>query len=111
MRIHIDKVIVASRGDAKSELESSSVLQDALMQALGKPSKPMVHVDIAAKLRDAGLEEHLPLSVWPQTNAVRNLATWTKSAKKYHGENAYVFIDLKRYHRGRLILICIISFL
>ena len=74
---------------------------------MSKP-KPTVSVDMAAELQKVHLKEHFPVKIWPNTLAVRQLATWAKTAKKYHGEKAYVFIDLKRsVHRGIILFFSI----
>jgi len=56
----------------------------------------LVAVDVKAKLIEAGLYTIIPIGMWPDTNATRELATWVKNARKHFGPKAFVYADLKR---------------
>ena len=63
---------------------------------LGKPKPAVVHVDMAKRLKDLGLSEFFPDTLWPPTAAVRELASKLKALKKLGQENAFVSVDLKK---------------
>ena len=70
------------------------------MLAVGKSNKKeAVSVDMEARMAELGLDKFFPSECWPSSNAVRELATKLKLAKKGRPEHAAVFIfsDLKRY--------------
>ena len=72
-------------------------LSQAFMKLMGNPKKkPVVNVDMSAELTKHSLLTHFLVACWPPTQAVTQLATWVKAAKKYKGDKAYVFVDLKR---------------
>ena len=51
--------------------ESDGKLQALMLKALGhEPEREVVHVDMAAKLWEAGLLAHFPCATWPPTAAV-----------------------------------------
>jgi hypothetical protein len=67
------------------------------MQELGLLAKPkLVTVDMSKELKEHGLFDHFPHKCWPPSDAVSQLATWAKAARKHKSERAYVFVDLKR---------------
>ena len=61
-----------------------------------KEKKQVVSIDMRAELEKHQLLKHFPVACWPPTQAVVQLATWVKAAKKYKGDRAYVFVDFKR---------------
>ena len=83
--------------EVECDYDDEAGFRKALMLASGGAAKEKtVKVDVMAKLKASGLEDVFPVEMWPDTNATRLLGTWVRGAKKYHGENAYVFADLKR---------------
>ena len=68
-----------------------------VLELAGVASKEkLVTVDVKAKLAAVGLDKILPIGMWPDTTATRQLATWAKNARKHFGKNAYVYVDFKR---------------
>ena len=71
-------------------------MQEVVLCMLGKPKPAVVHVDMAKRLKDLGLSEFFPDTLWPPTAAVRELASKLKALKKLGQENAFVSVDLKK---------------
>ena len=69
----------------------------ALMGLLGGSKQKVISVDMMQELEDVGLDTHFPVQTWPPADAVTQLATWLRTAKKYKGDKAFVYVDLKRY--------------
>ena len=87
----------------------------ALEKALGVRPKELVHVNLDAKLTEAGLAAHFPSELWPPTAAVglarpsissiralpcaqvRELATKLRNLTKTGETKTFVFADLKKY--------------
>jgi hypothetical protein len=69
----------------------------ALSELLGGAKPKMVKVDMLKELQDRKLAEHFPVKVWPPSDAVTQLATWVRAATKHKGDQAFVFVDLKRF--------------
>ena len=48
------------------------------------------------ELTKVGICGHFPVVCWPPCEAVNQLATWAKTARKYKSKRAYVYADTKR---------------
>ena len=58
------------------------MLEKAMLCAFGKVKKTYVHVNLEKMMEDEGLSKLYPPEVWPEPNAVRDLATELKQARK-----------------------------
>ena len=68
------------------------------MQALGNGKhKPCVHIDMVAEMSKLGLGSHFPSSVWPPTNAVRELASKLKTLKATGQPNVLIAAEIKKF--------------
>ena len=83
-RQHIRTLVdIYARSVAKNAPATAASPSDALLQWIAgeKPKqKELEHVDIGAQLKKHGPASHLPVEVWPPVAAVRELATWSKTA-------------------------------
>ena len=62
--------------------EMDDRLQKALLRALGKEPSKCEHVDVAGKLAECGLLQHLHSDLWPPMGAVRELGGKLNGLKK-----------------------------
>ena len=62
--------------------------------------RELMHVDIEGGLEAKGLKAHYPLSSWPPSLAVRELASKARDAKKKGVCKPFVFVDLRKYVLG-----------
>ena len=70
-------------------------LQAMFLRALGGGrEQKQEHLDIASKLKDAGLEQHLPSEVWPPMNATHELQNKIKTWRKASQTVIFVAVDL-----------------
>ena len=63
-------------------LATSQQLESVVVNVLGKAKKSFEHVNLEQLLEKDGLSELLPAETWPELNAVWELATEIKAAKK-----------------------------
>ena len=72
---------------------------DAMLMAAGRSKKEIAHVDMAVRMAELKLDHVFPEATWPAHNAVRELATKVKQAKKGReaSVSAFPFMDLKRW--------------
>ena len=71
-------------------------VQQALLDLIGKPNRELVHVDLQEKLVEKGLAGIYPLQLWPQTTAVRELATKLRKREKAGEANPFIAVELKK---------------
>lgn len=73
-----------------------SHIEKAILRASGRDVEDFVHVDMAAKMVDLGLDSLMPSAVWPPPLATRELATKIKKLKGYGQKNPFVCVDLRK---------------
>lgn len=70
-------------------------LVDALMQATGRKKPELLHVDMGAKLKEAGLDGVYPACVWPPVNPTRKLLTRINKMLKSGIAKPHASVDLR----------------
>ena len=68
---------------------------DGLFKFLGKP-KPLVRVNLAARMEELGLDAWFSSESWPEVAAVRELSTKVKSLVGDGFSNPFVYADMRK---------------
>ena len=85
----------APAGESGPLATSATDLQSARVQLLSKPIKETVKVDLGQKLEEHGLAK-FPVELWPQINAVRELAGKLQKREKAGEANVFLSVELKK---------------
>jgi hypothetical protein len=67
----------------------------AMYKFFGKP-KPLVRINLAARMEELGLDRHFDSESWPEASAVRELSTKIKNLTGDGFEKPFVYADLKK---------------
>ena len=70
------------REEAAERADKAHLLEKAMLCAFGKVKKTYEHVNLEKMMEDEGLSKLYPPESWPEPNAVRDLATELRAARK-----------------------------
>ena len=70
------------RDEAAERADKADLPEKAMLCAFGKVTKAYEQVTIEKMMEDEGLSKLYPPESWPETNAVRDLATEIRAARK-----------------------------
>ena len=68
--------------ESAERADKADLLEKAMLCAFGKVKKTYEHVNLEKMMEDEGLSKVYPPESWPETNAVRDLATEIRAARK-----------------------------